>query len=206
MRIQTLTVGPLQVNCYIVECEKTRRAMVVDPGDEGERVLAALRSAGLELQAIVNTHGHFDHVGGNRHLAEATGAELLIHEEDLPLLRRAGEYATIFGLRPTPSPEPSRTLADGELLRVGEVEVRVIHTPGHSPGGVCLLADGHLFSGDTLFAGSIGRTDLPGGSHETLVAGIRERLLVLPEETVVHPGHGPESTVGREKRLNPFLT
>lgn len=205
MTIQTLAVGPLQVNCFILGCEKSRKAAVIDPGGEGERILEALNAAGLELQSIINTHGHFDHVGANGYLKEATGAELLLHEADVPLLRRAAEHAAVFGLRTTSSPEPDRTLTGGERLAVGDLELQVIHTPGHSPGGICLLAAGHLFSGDALFAGSVGRTDLPGGNTETLIAGIRERLLVLPEETIVHPGHGPETTIGREKRTNMFL-
>jgi glyoxylase-like metal-dependent hydrolase (beta-lactamase superfamily II) len=205
MQIETLAVGPLQVNCFIVACEKNREALVVDPGDEAERILKRLHASGLQLKLVVNTHGHFDHVGGNRLLVEESGAELLIHQDDLPVLRRAREHATLYGMSVTPSPEPSRLLAGGEILAVGELRLQVLHTPGHSPGGICLLGDGHLFSGDTLFAGSVGRTDLPGGDHDTLIEGIRRQLLVLSDETVVHPGHGPDTTIGREKRANPYL-
>lgn len=205
MMIEALPVGPLQVNCYIVGCEKTREALVVDPGDEGGRILAALDRAGLRTKLVVNTHGHFDHIGANAFLVEKTGAELLIHEKDVPLLAQSERHAELFGLSVVPSPAPTRTLSGGEELSVGELRIRVIHTPGHSPGGICLLVDGHLFAGDTLFAGSIGRTDLAGGNHEQLLAAIREQLLVLPEATVVHPGHGPDTSIGREKRNNPFV-
>lgn len=205
IQIQTLVVGPLQVNCFIVSCPETKESLVIDPGDEGGRILDTIRSAGRKLTMIVNTHGHFDHVGGNRLLVERTGAELLLHQADRPLLQGAADHAALYGLSAFPSPAPSRFLADGDVLQIGAVTLEVIHIPGHSPGGICLFGQEHLFSGDTLFAGSIGRTDLPGGDHEALIEGIRARLLVLPDTTMVHPGHGPDTTIGREKKINPFV-
>lgn len=204
MIIKTVVVGPLQVNCYIIGCPETGKALVVDPGEECDKILSAVGKLGLEVALVVNTHGHFDHIGANSALIEKTGADLLIHPDDVPLMLRAAEHASLYGLKADPSPPPTRMLTDGEVLSFGNLELRVIHIPGHSPGGVCLLLDGHLFSGDALFAGSIGRTDLPGGDHGLLVRGIREKLLILPEHTVVHPGHGPDTSIGWEKRNNPF--
>lgn len=205
MLLETLVVGPLQVNCFIIACEVTRLALVVDPGDDAERILAALADRKLKVVSVVNTHGHFDHVGGNRRLVEATGAELLLHEADLPILRRAREHAAGYGLVSAGSPEPTRFLQDGESLAIGELKIQVIATPGHSPGGISLHVGDHLFAGDTLFADSVGRTDLPGSNHAALVNSIREKLFVLPEGTIVHPGHGPDTTIAHEKRHNPFV-
>lgn len=204
MIIKTIVVGPLQVNCYLVGCPETKKALVVDPGDDPHKILSAVKAAGLEVALVVNTHGHFDHIGANSALIEQTGAELLIHSSDVPLMMRASEHAAIYGLKADPSPPPSRLLNDEEILAFGTLQIKVIHIPGHSPGGVCLLADGHLFSGDALFAGSVGRTDLPGGDHNQLIRGIKKRLLTLPEQTIVHPGHGPDTTIGWEKKNNPF--
>ena len=205
MIVDALTVGPLQVNCFIVANRQTRDAMVVDPGDEGQRILDRISEAGLNLKMIVNTHGHFDHIGANRLLVQETGATLLIHKDDLPLMKNSVQHAAVYGLNTTKSPEPDRVLEGGEILSLGELHFTVVHIPGHSPGGICLYGEGHLFAGDVLFAGSIGRTDLPGGDHEALIEGIRSKLLVLPENTVVHTGHGPDTTIGREKRSNPFV-
>ncbi len=205
MDICTLSVGPLQVNCYIAACRASNKAMVIDPGDEGERILAAVEQRGWQVELIVNTHGHFDHVGANDYLVQHTQAQLCMHRDDLPLLQVAAKYAESYGLPAVESPPPQKLLVDGDTLEVGELTFKVIHTPGHSPGGICLYCGGHLFSGDTLFAASIGRTDLPGGNLQQLLSSIRAQLMVLPDATVVHPGHGPESTIGSEKHGNPFI-
>lgn len=205
MILESHVVGPLQVNCFIVGCESSKEAVVVDPGEEGERILARIAALGLQLKMIINTHGHFDHVGANHLLMEKSGAELLIHSADAALLPRAKEHGRKYGLDVRVSPPPTRLLHGGETLSVGTLKIQVIATPGHTPGGISLLVADHLFSGDTLFADSVGRTDLPGGDHDTLVASIRQGLLTLPDATFVHPGHGPDTTIGREKRLNPFV-
>lgn len=203
--VHHLSVGPLQVNCFLVACQKTRETMVIDPGEEGPRILALAEREDLNITQIVNTHGHFDHIGANQHVIEATGAKLALHEADLPLLQNARNHAEVYGLTVTPSPEPDKLLKEGDTLAVGELSFKVFHLPGHSPGGICLLSKNHLFVGDALFAGSIGRTDLPGGDFDALVEGIREKLFSLPDETVVHPGHGPDTTIGRERQMNPFV-
>ncbi|MCD6525717.1 MAG: MBL fold metallo-hydrolase [Desulfuromonas sp.] len=205
MLVETLAVGPLQVNCYLVACPRTKKAMIIDPGDEGERILEVADKLGFQVQMVVNTHGHFDHVGANSLVIEATGVELCMHRDDLPLLKVAATHAGSYGLPAVESPAPKRFLENGDLIEVGDLSFEVIHTPGHSPGGICLYGEGHLFSGDTLFAGSIGRTDLPGGDLKQLLNHVRTQLMVLPYATVVHPGHGPESTIGREKSVNPFV-
>jgi hydroxyacylglutathione hydrolase len=206
MWLKSIVTGELKVNCYLLGCPETREAAVIDPGGQADRILEILRDNVFNLKMVINTHGHFDHVGGNRALVEATGAELLLHRADAGILKNAVEHAAMFGCRPTdPSPEPSRFIEDGEKIAVGTIRLEVIHVPGHSPGGICLLADGHLFSGDCLFAGSIGRTDLPSGDQYALMQGLRNRVMTLPDETLVYPGHGPETTIGQERRNNPFL-
>lgn len=205
MLVETLAVGPLQVNCHIVACPVTGEAMVIDPGDESQRIIKVLEAHHLKVTAVVNTHGHFDHIGGNRALREATGAPLMIHASDVELLRRAEQSAASYGLKTASSPEPDRLLADGDVVEVGTLRFKVLHVPGHSPGGICLHSDGQVFVGDSLFAGSIGRTDLPGGDYDTLISAIRSKLWRLGDDTVVYSGHGPDTTIGRERRTNPFV-
>lgn len=191
-------------NCFIIGCEETMEAVVVDPGDEADRILMSLAAAKLTVKHIVNTHGHFDHVGANRRLKAATGADLMIHALDAPMLSRLGEAAAAFGMRCDNSPPPDRTIDDGDEVTFGRLCLKVLHTPGHTPGGISLYADNSVFVGDTLFNGSIGRTDFPGGDYDTLIASIRQKLFVLDDDMRVFTGHGPETTIGTEKRYNPF--
>lgn len=192
-------------NCYILGCEDTGEAAVIDPGDEADRILIKLSEARLKVKYLINTHGHFDHVAANKRMKEITDADLLIHPEDAPMLAELNKAASSFGLSAENSPDADRHINDGDEISFGSITLKVIHTPGHSRGGICLYTPGYLFVGDTLFAGSIGRTDLPGGSYDTLIASIKEKLLVFDDNTIVYPGHGPETTIGREKKINPFL-
>ncbi len=205
MIIKELTVGALMANCIILGCEKTREAAVIDPGDETERILLSLADSNLKLKYIINTHGHFDHVGGNKEMKEATGADILIHLLDAPMLSRLSSDATLFGFSAENSPPPDRTLEDNDTISFGEIKLKVIHTPGHSPGGISLYTDSKLFVGDTLFAGSIGRSDLPGGDFNTLISSIKNKLFELDDNVNVFPGHGPDTTIGKEKLSNPFV-
>jgi glyoxylase-like metal-dependent hydrolase (beta-lactamase superfamily II) len=205
MVIETLVVGPIQANCFIVGCEETREAIVIDPGDEVNRILAGLRKNSLELKYIVNTHGHFDHVGANKALKEAGQALILIHRGDAPLLTELSRMAAVWGMRVDNSPPPDRFLEDGDQVVFGTISLKVIHTPGHSEGGISLYTPKVVFVGDTLFAGSIGRTDFPGGDYDTLISGVRNRLFVLGDDVAVYPGHGPATTIGQERRFNPFF-
>jgi hydroxyacylglutathione hydrolase len=200
-----LIVGPLQVNCFILADEKTKEAVVIDPGDDAADILRIIRDKNFKIRYIVNTHGHFDHIGANRAIKETTGAELLIHEGDAPVLASADRHSKSFGMGPVSSPPADRYVKHGDMITAGEISLKVLHTPGHSPGGICLLGEGMVFTGDALFAGSIGRTDLPGGNLTTLLDSIRTNLMNLPDDTKVFSGHGPASTIGDERRENPFL-
>ena len=198
-------VGPLMANCFIVGCPETKKAVVIDPGGDVDRILVALSDEQLTVSKILNTHGHFDHVGGNQRLKEVTGAPIYIHTDDAPMLAHVSSSAAAFGMRVNNSPEADETLNDGDIIKFGNLELKVLHTPGHSPGGVSFYAPGVVFVGDTLFAGSIGRTDFPGGSYNQLIASVKEKLFTLDEKTIVYTGHGPETTIGEEKRTNPFF-
>ncbi len=198
-------MGPLQVNCYIVEDEQTKEAMVIDPGDDAAAILKVIGSRKLKVRYIINTHAHFDHVGANKQVKDATGAEILIHEQDDALLGATKDQTRMFGMTAPSSPKADRYVKHGDVITAGGISLRVLHTPGHSSGGISLAGGGVVFTGDALFAGSIGRTDLFGGDLMTLITSIRENLLSLPDETVVLSGHGPQSTIGEERRENPFL-
>jgi len=215
--VETLTVGPLQTNCYVYS--SGGEAMVVDAADEPQRIRQALAKAGLELRCLVNTHAHFDHIGALAALSESSGVAVLLHEEDIPLLRGGGILPPDVPPELLPPgfptwmaqevflPHPPRPLRDGDEIAVGAVVFRVIHTPGHTPGSICLYcaSESLLFSGDTLFHLGVGRADLPGGNGRMLLQSIKERLFTLPDNTVVYPGHGPSTTIGLEKRRNPFV-
>jgi hydroxyacylglutathione hydrolase len=205
MIFETVVVGPLQVNCYIIGCEDTLEGVVIDPGDDADRISRAISRHGLKIIHVLNTHGHFDHIGANRAILAATGADFMIHEADVPMLGRGDATAALYGLSSENSPLPDRCFPDGATIPVGKLELKVLHTPGHTPGGCCFLVDGILISGDTLFADSVGRTDFPGGSSETLIKSIRGKLMVLADDIVVYPGHGPATTIGRERVHNPYL-
>ena len=205
MIIKKLEVGPIMANCFILGCESTKEAVVIDPGDDADRILMELAKSELKVKYLINTHGHFDHVSANKRMKEATGAQIAIHPEDEPMLHELSQSALMFGLSSENSPPADILLKDGDEITFGEITLQVIHTPGHSQGGISLYTKGHLFSGDTLFAGSIGRTDLAGGDYDTLISSIQKKLLIFDEDTIVYTGHGPETTIGNEKRMNPFL-
>lgn len=208
IQVQQITVGSMGVCCYIVSCPEAKMAGIIDPGGDVQRILAEVSKAGLKVQAIIATHGHPDHVCGNRALKEATGADIVMHKADAEFFGKpeVSGYFSMLGLEA--SPPADVTVEDGDLIQIGNQELTVIHTPGHTPGGICLLNGKNLITGDTLFVGGLGRTDFMGGSQRELMDSIHQRLLVLPDDTVVWPGHGyggNRSTIGEEKRSNPFL-
>lgn len=209
MNIEQIKVGFMEVFCYLVSCPRTKEALFIDPAGNEEELVNHIREQALRLQYIVNTHGHVDHTCGNKKVKELTGAEIIMHEIDDQVFNSPEGEAMARQWGFAPSPPADIRVKDGDRIVVGDVSLQVIHTPGHSPGGICLHSDGHVFTGDTLFVEGIGRTDLPGSSHEQFMHSIRERLLVLPPETVVWPGHDygarASSTIGYEKTANPWL-
>ena len=199
-------VGPLACNCYIVGDSDTKEAIVIDPGGDVDLIVQDIAEAGLNITALIATHAHFDHVLAAEALREKTGAPFYLHQEDKPVLQWLQASGQMFlGIELPPPPDVDTTPSEGDLLIAGGVELQVIHTPGHSPGSISLLGDGALFAGDTLFAGSVGRTDLPGGDTKTLVDAVRNKLFALDDTLPVYPGHGPATTLGEEKRSNPFV-
>ena len=205
LSILAFSYGPFAENTYVVIGPSGKRAMVVDPGLESEPVLTALRDRDLTCELILNTHGHLDHVACNAYFKRETKAPIAIHAADLPLLENVPAQAALYGLKAEPSPQADLHLVEGVPLTFDGVTFDVIHTPGHTPGGVCLRRGAQMIVGDTLFAGSVGRTDLPGGDWNALVASIRKKLFVLPDDTLCLPGHEGETTIGRERRTNPFV-
>jgi glyoxylase-like metal-dependent hydrolase (beta-lactamase superfamily II) len=207
MIFEKLEVGPLGVNCFVLGCATTHEGVVIDPGGNVDRIAETVKRHGLKIRYIINTHGHFDHVGGNLKAVKTFGAPLLIHKNDSEMLGRSAEVARMYGMQGENSPEPNEFLTEGMSLAFGTHRMKVLHTPGHTQGGCCLYleADHKVITGDTLFADSIGRTDLPGGSHEQLLSSIRTMLFTLPDDVKAYPGHGPETTIGHEKRNNPYF-
>ena len=205
LKVLKMPVEPLGSNCYLAWDSANNQAVIIDPGGEGERIVATVEKHGLEVQLILNTHGHGDHIAANGMLKKRFGVPILIHEADAPMLTDPlRNMSAIYGF-PVTSPPCDGFLVPGEKIAFGRLAFHVLHTPGHSPGGVSLYSGGCVFTGDVLFFGSVGRYDLPEGDETLLIRGIREHLLTLPEETQVYPGHGQNTTIGMEKRCNPFL-
>lgn len=204
MILETLALGDYQANCYIYGSETDRHGLIIDPGSEAGEILKRVKDLGLHIEYIVLTHGHPDHTGALKQVHEATGAPVAMHAADIPLLKDKFLYS-LLGFHPS-EVTPDRLIKDGENIGSGELSLKVLHTPGHTPGGICLLGKGLVFTGDTLFNMSVGRTDLPGGNIKDLMSSINDKLLTLPDDTVIYPGHGPSSTIGAERQSNPFLS
>lgn len=201
-----IPVGMMDSNCYLVGCEETKEGAVIDPGADPKKILKKIDELGLKIKYIILTHGHVDHVGGLAAVQEATNAKVLIHSEDASMLTDSRRNLSLYVGPGLTFKKADQLLEDGDKIKVGNITLDVIHTPGHTRGGISLKCDPDiLVTGDTLFAGSVGRSDFPGGSHSQLITSIKSRLLGFPPETRVFPGHGPESTIAQEKRYNPFL-
>jgi hydroxyacylglutathione hydrolase len=200
--VKKLVVGNYGENCYIVGSAQNADGIVIDPGDQGHDILREIDHAGLNIVTVVITHGHFDHVGAVKQVAEATGAQVVIHTDDSWAMK---SRSLVRMMMPSMLPDGIRLLVDGDRITCGELEFEVLHTPGHTPGGICLQGCGIVFTGDTLFHRSVGRSDFPRGNNRDLINSIRTRLMTLPDDTVCYPGHGPETTIGYERKNNPFL-
>ncbi len=207
MIVRKITNGPFQQNCYLIGDTETKTGMIIDPGSEPEKISSEIFHLGLSVRDVFNTHGHIDHIGAVESLRRSLGILFHLHPNDEPLVQKADQYAAMFSLPFDAIPAIDRYLQDQDVFMIGNLKMKVIHIPGHTPGccGFYFSGGNAVFSGDTLFRESIGRTDLPGGNHEMILKSIREKLFALPGETVVYPGHGPETTIGHEKNNNPFM-
>ena len=203
--IKRLVVGSLSANCYIVGNADTREGMVIDPGGNPEVILKAITDSNFDIQTIVLTHGHSDHIAALYDIQDRTGADVVIHIEDADFLEGRGSFSSMFGISyKTPEP-PDRLLREGDIIEMGSTRFTVVHTPGHTPGSICLLTENRVFTGDTLFYRGIGTTLMPGSSRRQLIESIQTRLMVLPDDFKIHPGHGRETTIGAERKSNPFI-
>ncbi len=205
LRVYMMEVGPLAVNAFLVEHIPTRKAVLIDPGGDGEAILGEIGGLGLTVEKILLTHGHFDHVGAVGLLREKTGAPVHVHPADVDRMTGASRQGMLFGLTVPDPPAPDVLVEEGDVVPFEDQEFLVAHTPGHTPGCVSYIVGKMAFVGDLIFAGSIGRTDLPGGNHRQLIESVRKKIFPLPDDTVLFPGHGPTTTVGEEKRSNPFF-
>ncbi|MCK7516041.1 MAG: MBL fold metallo-hydrolase [Desulfobacterales bacterium] len=205
MILKTLIVGAFEVNNYLVADEKTKEAVLIDAGGDYKATKALINELGVKLKYLLNTHGHLDHVAGDYDIQKEENVKALMHKEDQFLVDKLQEHLKFYGMPNYETPKIDEYIEDGQVIELGELKIKVIHTPGHSPGAVCFLIDNVLFSGDTLFADSVGRTDLPGGSYEQLGQSIKNKLFVLDENIIVYPGHGPSTTIKHEKLNNPFF-
>ena len=204
MILERLVVGPFASNCYIVGSEIAGEGIIIDPGDEAEQILNKVKDLQLDIKLIALTHGHIDHIGAVKEINKATGAAICVHTDDAQSLK-GWRMGSILGSSYPAPPPPDRLLKGGDSIDIGDLHFSVIHTPGHTPGGICLLGEGVVFTGDTLFNYSVGRTDLDGGSGYQLINSLQTKIMVLPDDTIVYPGHGPETTIGAERSGNPFL-
>jgi glyoxylase-like metal-dependent hydrolase (beta-lactamase superfamily II) len=202
--LRKLELGSFGSNCYIIGDEVSKEGMVIDPGDDGSFIMKQVKALGLKIKVIVLTHSHVDHIGGLAEVKKATGAEIAIHESEAPFLLKQ-PFRLDFMPPTPPSPPAERLLKDGDVINIGKVKFKVLHTPGHTTGGICLVGDGIVFTGDTLFNYGIGRADFPGSDYDQELESIRTKLMTLPDDYKVYPGHGPASTIGTERKGNPFL-
>lgn len=205
MILERLEVGSFASNCYLVACPETKQAIIIDPGAEGKLIIKRVKELGLKVKYIINTHAHIDHIGANGDVKEAFNVPILVHEAEASMYQSPQASFALFMGKSKMAP-PDQTLKEGDLIELGTLSIKVLDTPGHTAGGICLDINGVLFCGDTLFNSSIGRTDLPGGSYRQILKSIREKILIYPDNTKVFPGHGPPTTVGDERRYNPFLS